>query len=515
VRPAPGFESAFAFGPAVETTDDAVDDRRWIDSRSARRKRVRRRDARRTTHGHRTKVMADTYYLVSDLHIGGDEQLEGVDFLDELLDLLRDLETTDEDAELIINGDAFGLWEFTRVEGPAKFDALVDRYPELFAQLEATGEKIPITLIPGNHDYELAAYPAYVDRFTEYNVSLEPTVSIERSVGDHVVHVEHGMQRDPNNRIPDFGNPYANPPGYFVNRHITSKAGQLSARGRYNWLKDIQAVTPMTRIPEWMISNYFYREMSPWLRFASVPFLLLFNLGLFYVGIFALDATGVWSFPLETVEAVLGLFGPVGDLVELFLAANLVLVTLLALVSVPLYVFVRDARKTLRRFDVLERRQDNAVGPEPDGDADDRYVDGARAVFRANPDVAVFVYGHTHRPSVTEVAGRLVVNTGTWLKRLRRVDPPVGVLPPVFYASYRLGYVRISPALEDDVEGGVLVEYETIEKDASEDLTRLERLLTSSPPPPDPLPDRTIVRPATEDAADAEADTVASGSEDR
>jgi len=39
--------------------------------------------------------MADVYYLISDLHIGGDEQLEQVDFLDELLGLLRDLETTD------------------------------------------------------------------------------------------------------------------------------------------------------------------------------------------------------------------------------------------------------------------------------------------------------------------------------------------------------------------------------------------------------------------------------------
>jgi len=68
-----------------------------------------------------------------------------VDFLDELLAFLEELEENDEDAELIINGDAFGLWEFTGVEGPGKFDALLDRYPELFEQLEATGREIPIT----------------------------------------------------------------------------------------------------------------------------------------------------------------------------------------------------------------------------------------------------------------------------------------------------------------------------------------------------------------------------------
>ncbi len=149
--------------------------------------------------------MATTYYLISDLHIGGDEQLGQVDCLDELLALLGDLEASDEDAELIINGDAFGLWEFTEVEGPAKFDALVERYPELFAQLRSTGERAPVTLIPGNHDYELAAYDEYVDLLAKYNVTLEQTVSIERPVGKHVLHVEHGMQEDPNNRIPDFG----------------------------------------------------------------------------------------------------------------------------------------------------------------------------------------------------------------------------------------------------------------------------------------------------------------------
>jgi hypothetical protein len=88
---------------------------------------------------------ATRYYFVSDLHIGGDETLQQVDFMDEFLDFLRDLETTDEDAELIVNGDAFGLWEFTEIEGFAKFDALVDRYPELFEQLRATGETVPIT----------------------------------------------------------------------------------------------------------------------------------------------------------------------------------------------------------------------------------------------------------------------------------------------------------------------------------------------------------------------------------
>jgi hypothetical protein len=98
------------------------------------------------------------YYVISDLHIGGDERLEEVEFLDELLEFLERLEATDEDAELLINGDAFGLWEFTTVEGIETFEVLERTYPALFDQLRRTGENVPITLLPGNHDHELAAY---------------------------------------------------------------------------------------------------------------------------------------------------------------------------------------------------------------------------------------------------------------------------------------------------------------------------------------------------------------------
>ncbi|WP_255197157.1 hypothetical protein [Halorarius litoreus] len=73
-----------------------------------------------------------------------------------------------------------------------------------------------------------------VERLAAYNVTLEQEVVITREVGDRVLWIEHGQQRDPNNESPDFGNPYANPPGYYVNQHITSRAGRLSKRGKFN-----------------------------------------------------------------------------------------------------------------------------------------------------------------------------------------------------------------------------------------------------------------------------------------
>ncbi len=422
------------------------------------------------------------YYVISDLHIGGDEQLERVDFIEELLEFLERLESTDEDAELIINGDAFGLWEFTELEGIEKFDVLVEKYGRLFDQLRATGESIPITLLPGNHDHELAAYDEYVDRFAEYNVDLVQAESITRPVGDRTIWFEHGHQRDPNNRIEDFGNPHATPLGYFYNTEVTSRAGRLSDRGRYNWLKDVQAVTPTERMPNWLVSKYFYREMNPFLRYATVPFLFLFNVSVVLAVLAGLDLAGIWSMPVETADAFLARFGLAGAAVHLLLTINVAIVGLLVLVAIPLSFFLRDIRETIDRFGIGETNL--TVDP------DEPYREAAREVFADRPETAIFCYGHTHRPKELEVDDRLLVNTGTWLKRLHRRNVVAGRLPPVYYPSYQLCVVRIASSDE-----GVVVEYEEIEKSSpvADELTLTERLLTLGREPTPELPDRAVV----------------------
>ncbi len=426
--------------------------------------------------------MPEVYYVISDLHIGGDEQLEHVEFLDELLEFLEKLEKTEEDAELIINGDAFGLWEFTDIEGIEKFDSLVESYPALFEQFEKTGENIPITMLPGNHDYELAAYEEYVGRFAAYNVDLVQEESITRPVGDREIWFEHGMQRDPNNEIRDFGNAYDTPLGYHVNHHVTSRAGKLSDRGRYNWLKDIQAVTPIDRIPVWMSSKYFYREMNPLLRYAAIPFLLLFNLSVVLAVFSGLDLAGIWSAPSNAVDTLVGHLGPASSILQLLLAVNVTIVGLLILIAIPLSIFAWDARKTLHRFGVFEVEE--ATHP------DKPYDQAAREVFENNPDTAVFCYGHTHRPDVREVGDGLVVNTGTWLKRLHRRDVLAGVVPPVFQPSFQLSYMRIT-----EEEAGVVVEHDTVEKPdpGAEELTLTEQLLIAGDRPETDVPDRSVV----------------------
>ncbi len=429
-----------------------------------------------------------TYYVISDLHIGGDEQLEEVDFLDELLGFLEDLERTDNAVELIINGDAFGLWEFTKIEGMEKWEALIDKYPELFAQFKATGRSVPITLLPGNHDHDLAAYDEYVDRFAEYNIDLVQEQSISRPVGEYAIHFEHGNQQDPNNRIEDWGNPKATPLGFFYNTRIVSLASQLSTRGRFNWLKDVQAVTPTERMPNWLVSKYFYREMNPFLRYAAVPFLFLFNISIVLALLAGLDVVGLWSFPVDWTQTFLSQFGLAGTAVHLLLSVNVAIAGIILLISIPLGLILRDIRKTVDRFGLFET--DLTV------DTTEPYTQAAKEIFATEPTTKIFCYGHTHRPKAEQVNGGLLVNTGTWLKRLHRRDVIAGRLPPVFYPSYQLAAVRISAGAD-----GIVVDFEEIKKanPSVEELTLTERFLTLGREPDTELPGQTILSEAESD----------------
>jgi hypothetical protein len=147
-------------------------------------------------------------------------------------------------------------------------------------------------------------------------------------------------------------------------------------------------------------------------------------------------------------------------------------------------VFAWDVRKTLRRFGLVR-----TSGNDKHENPAEKYHDRAREVFAANPSVAVYVYGHTHRPSVTEVDDRLVLNTGTWLKRLQRRETVLGIVPPVYYSSYQLNYFRLTPA----EGGGVLVEYDRIDKPDPEEETLLQRLLTRTPHRQSVIPEKTVV----------------------
>ncbi len=426
--------------------------------------------------------MSKIYYFISDLHIGGDEALGVCDYEAELIAFLEDLAARQEDAELLIIGDIFGLWEFTDIEGPAKLRAVMDQFPNIFKALKAAGETVKITMLPGNHDYEIACYPEFVEMLKAYNIHLEQTPAVTREIGGKRIWIEHGNQYDAYNRMPDFGNPYAHPIGYFLTSSVVSTAGKHSRFGRYNWLKDIQSVYPSEQIPYWVMSNYFYHEMSPWLRWLILPFLLFSGFELFVIGGAALEWLGATNTNIFLNNWLLASLGIFGNLVQLILIINTVLFVNFLVLATPLYFIWRDFRATLQRFRIV-------LNPaELSSEKEQKYLDAAAEIFAAHPDMVMFIYGHTHMPSVRQLNGRLVVNTGTWLKMFAEMSTRFGFLPRLFVPYFSLNYFRIS--LE---EGGIAVDYVKIDKAPPKDLDLLQRLLVprKGRPLPEPIAERT------------------------
>ncbi|TVQ38413.1 MAG: phosphoesterase [Spirochaetaceae bacterium] len=413
--------------------------------------------------------METEYYFVSDLHLGGDAGLGACDFTEELMEFLQRLESyareSDHPVELLLVGDTFGLWELTGVSGAAMIDRIAFEHPRIFEQFRRTGTQLRITVTAGNHDHDLACYPEFRDKLAEYNMCLDQNYAITRRCGDRTIWIEHGNQHDSFNCFQPWQDPHAQPVGYFITRKLVRAAAERSTLGRRDWLVDMEAVNPSENVPNWLLSNYFYREMHPLLRYIALPFLLFTGISLF---IFLGTLLETLSLVPTTVFRDEWLYRTplVGQPIRYFVALNLGVLLVVILAAIPAWILVRDFRRTLERYELRftsrKRQQKDA-----------RYLAAAREVFDRHPDVIAFVYGHTHNPSLTLIDGRAVINTGTWLKRLTRIRSKWTLVPDVYYPSFRIGYFRVF------AEGNqVVMQRHAIPKQVPPELTALQRILT-------------------------------------
>jgi UDP-2,3-diacylglucosamine pyrophosphatase LpxH len=422
-----------------------------------------------------------TYYFISDLHIGGDAGLDQCRFEKELIAFLQKIAEGPQPAELIIVGDAFGMWELTDVPRTSKLARIASTHQDLFAQFRETGRRMKITLLPGNHDYELACEPSYKTELAQWNIVLEPVIHITREVAGRKIWIEHGNQHDAFNRFPDFGNPYGLPGGYFITTHTVTVAAESAARAQSPWLNDVESVYPNEEIPAWIWSNYFYREMTPLLRSCLLPFLLLFSLSVVVFAGRGLERFGI--LPTRVFHTKLSeRFGLKGRLIDWVFWVNGVVISFLLVMAVPGYLLAHDVRSALRRYGV-EQSEGLKIQKES------KYLAAAEDVFKADPAVAVYVYGHTHAVSMRKVGSRYVINTGTWLKRLEHVPARSHLLPGVFYPSHRLNYFTISGQGKN-----IRINYEIIPNKPPSGLTWLESLmiLGRRPSEGEPIPAETI-----------------------
>ena len=84
----------------------------------------------------------------------------------------------------------------------------------------------------------------------------------------------------------------------------------------------------------------------------------------------------------------------------------------------------------------------------------------------------------------------MVLNTGTWLKRLVRVPLRFGYLPDIYVPFYFLDYFKLSEA-----DGTIAIDFQRVDKAQPQELDLLQRLLISRKrrQMEDPIPARTIL----------------------
>ena len=224
--------------------------------------------------------------------------------------------------------------------------------------------------------------------------------------------------------------------GYFITETFVSGASRYSDFGRGDWLKDIRSVGTM-QIPDWFLSNYFYREMSTMLRWLLLPFLLLSGVTVVAILGELLRVLGIFDYNILFHNPLMSRLGIIDNVLQVVIGINSIF---LVMFGVPMALVLHDLTRTLRRFHVLTNRW-----MMPDLDSQESYLKGAQEVFTKDDKVAVFVFGHTHAAFLKRLgpAGQVVLNTGTWLKLLHRVPVRFGLLPAVYYPSYRLNYFHI------------------------------------------------------------------------
>jgi hypothetical protein len=222
--------------------------------------------------------------------------------------------------------------------------------------------------------------------------------------------------------------------------------------------------------------------MSGALRWALLPFLLLAGVTVIAVLGESLRVVGIFDYNILFHNPLMSRLGIIDNVLQVVITINS---AFLILFGVPAVLVRRDLMRTLTRF-----RLQTSHGVLPNLDSEESYLKGAQEVFRADDSVAVFIFGHTHAAFMRRLGVQVILNTGTWLKLLHRVPVRLGLLPAVYYPSYRLNYFRIWKE-----NNQLVIDYVAIPKTPERELTWLQRLVTLGkvPKPPEAIPEKTVI----------------------
>jgi UDP-2,3-diacylglucosamine pyrophosphatase LpxH len=417
--------------------------------------------------------------FVSDSHIGGDPGCDGFESPGELEALFEELTRREGPVELILAGDFFDFLQIGEVpDGMDRASLTIGRleYKSLFAALKRFREKSGkrVIYLPGNHDAESFWNPGIqetlrerglVDEFAYYYLA-----SVEAGGERRVIYCEHGNQLDPANIVEDYRDRLDTPLGHHVVMDFTRRVAPFGEVSRGLDLSEIKMVYPLVAIPSWIASRYFYDFAGKVAGYLLLPLLAAY-------AVYRLIA-----YALASAGGAPGFFGAYRELPrvhELFLDIAIFFLVTLLIFAIFFLVIRRAVRRTLATV---------SPGGRPRYSPAEASQNKIRAILKGerrspmNPSldpatIDVFVSGHTHLPSLSEVEradGRhaVMVNSGCFLRQLQPVSPHLKG-PPVFVSRFVLTHVRVFAQ-----EGALRAELWEQPKPARQRLTRIERLLS-------------------------------------
>jgi UDP-2,3-diacylglucosamine pyrophosphatase LpxH len=425
--------------------------------------------------------------FVSDSHIGGDPGCDGFESPEELEALFEELAGYGGAIELILAGDFFDFLQIGDVpEGTDRAAATISRpeYVKLFAALERfrSGEQKRVVYLPGNHDAEMWWNPRIPETLRRRGLvdefAFSYLASFEVGGKRRVVYCEHGNQLDPANTVEDYGDSLDTPLGHHVVMDFTRRIAPFGEVARGLDLSEIKMVYPLVAIPRWIASRYFYNFLGTVTAYLLLPLLVAY--AIYRVIAFFLAVAR------DEPAWFLGNYQELVPVHRLFLDIGFYGLLTLLIFAIFFFVVRRVVRRTVATMNFKQRTH---YSPAESSQNKIRKILVGEAPPPMDPsvrpeDIAVFVSGHTHLPSLDELetdgVRRVVVNSGCWLRQLQPVSPYLKG-PPVFVSKFVLTYVRVF------VQGSSLrVELWEHPKPAEQRLTKIERLLSWNRRPPQP-----------------------------
>lgn len=428
--------------------------------------------------------------FVSDSHIGGDPGCDSFESPEKLQALLRELSEHQGPVELILAGDFF---DFLQISPPSsvtnRAELTINRpeYREMFEALRgfATGEQHWVVYMPGNHDAEAWWNPQVQKTLRESGLVDEFAMCYLACLGTgderFIIYCEHGNQFDPPNYIEDYSEPLDTPLGHHI---VTDFARRIAPIGEISPglnLSDIKNVYPVTDIPEWVASKYFYHALGRAVSYVLLPLILGY---IAYRSVALYLSISAENQSLSLSQSYLA----VPRMHEAFWDISLFILGLLVLLVI-LFLFLRHRVRRLLSAGFAQGAAEQASATKPQ-EVEALVKDNGPfpMLEEERPPIDVFVSGHTHKPGLKELertdgSKAVMVNSGCWLRQLQPVASHLR-WPPVFASKFVLTYVRVY------FRGSKLhVELWEYPKPAPNPLTRTENLVAWGNMPEQPTPD--------------------------